>query len=53
MNKNEFELEKLRLDAERFHRIMDTVAKVATVGGWVWAGRRIAGDGRGVGLRVG
>ena len=37
MNKNEFELEKIRLDAERFHRIMETVAKVATVGGWVGA----------------
>jgi len=37
MNKNELALETLRLDAERFHRFMDTVAKVATVGGWVWA----------------
>lgn len=37
MNKNEFALEKLRLDAERFHHIMETIAKVATVSGWVWA----------------
>ena len=37
MNKNEFELEKLKLDTERFHRIMETVAKLATIVGWVYA----------------
>ena len=37
MNRNEFELEKLKLEVERFHRFMDTIAKLATVGGWVYA----------------
>lgn len=37
MNKNEFELAKLRLESENFHRVMDTIAKIATILGWVAA----------------
>jgi hypothetical protein len=37
MNKNEFELEKLKINADRFHKGMDTVAKMGTIGGWTCA----------------
>lgn len=37
MNKNEFELEKLKVNAERFHKFMETIAKLMTVSGWVGA----------------
>lgn len=37
MNSKELELEKIRFATERFHSGMETVAKVATVGGWVYA----------------
>jgi hypothetical protein len=37
MNKNEFELEKLKISAERFHIIMVTIAKFLTITGWAAA----------------
>jgi hypothetical protein len=37
MNKNELELEKLKFQADRFHATMETIAKVATIIGWVGA----------------
>lgn len=37
MNKNDFELEKLKISAERFHHVMDTVAKLLMICGWVGA----------------
>jgi hypothetical protein len=37
MNVNDIELEKLRLQTERFHILMETIAKIATIGGWVIA----------------
>ena len=37
MNKFEFELEKLRIGASRFHLMMELIARVTVVVGWVLA----------------
>jgi len=37
MNKNELELEKLKIQSDRFHATMETIAKLASIIGWVGA----------------